>query len=558
MSRADDIPRMRMVGLSRPRNRSFSRLVLRLLIHLEAMSLAPPTYLGAIYARLCGKRLRARLLLAPLLGRTRSAYRLWRLQQNAIAEENYVLTGDEIDATANRIIALVASGDGEDHTLECLAQQGIEARIVDSSCESRCRDLCREEGTWIMPLEAGDTLAPGAGQIYRRSASTAPNGVDILYADDDLGPNSVPHFKPSWNRELFKYHDYLTGAAIVRLTDRNIADLPLCTPGSTLISHALGQTGDDGGVLHIPYILHHRRKRPAPRRPGGFELTASDKARLPTITVIVPTRNHAGLLRECLTGLSRTEYPTRIEILVIDNGSDNQATLDYLDTLESGFARVLRDDRPFNFAALNNRAVAASSGELICFLNNDIEINDPQWLLFLALQAIRDDVGAVGAQLQYPDGRIQHAGVVLGIGGGAAHAHRLLYPNERGYFDRHALPQFVSAVTAACMVMKRDRFLQVGGFDAENFAVSFNDVDLCMKLNEQGWQTLYEPRAVLVHHESVSRGLDRDPVGSTRLGKETEALQKRWNTALTPDERTPDPFHHPALSPFSEQFVLRL
>ncbi|MEL6416758.1 MAG: glycosyltransferase, partial [Pseudomonadota bacterium] len=190
-----------------------------------------------------------------------------------------------------------------------------------------------------------------------------------------------------------------------------------------------------------------------------------------------------------------------------------------------------------------------------------IEITQPDWLSILAHQAMREDVGAVGARLLYPTGLIQHAGVVTGIGGAAAHAHRGLHPDEEGYFHRHRLPQFASAVTAACMVISREKFDAVGGFDAERFAVSFNDVDLCLRLREKGWHTVYEPRATLVHHESVSRGFDRDPAGAARQARETRALQERWHTGFASSEEKPksaDPYHHPGLSPLSERFALRL
>lgn len=171
----------------------------------------------------------------------------------------------------------------------------------------------------------------------------------------------------------------------------------------------------------------------------------------------------------------------------------------------------------------------------------------------MATQALRDEVGAVGAQLLYPDGRIQHAGVVIGVGNAAGHAHRFLRPEDGGYFRRHSLPQFIAAVTAACLVVRRDRFLAVGGLDESRFKVAFNDVDLCLRLNAKGWQSLYEPRAVLVHHESVSRGHDRDPVGAARFANELAALQHIWET-----DQIVDPFHHPNLSRASEQFVVAL
>jgi len=310
-------------------------------------------------------------------------------------------------------------------------------------------------------------------------------------------------------------------------------------------------------------VLYHRHRRPKPQRPGPLKLTPEERRSLPSVSIIVPTRNRVDLLRPCLEGIAATDYPRRKEIIVIDNGSDEPETLRYLADLDPDFARVVVDHGPFNFAALNNSAVTEASGDLLCFLNNDIEITDPQWLTVMAHQAMRADVGAVGAQLLYPDGRIQHAGVVVGIGGGAAHAHRLLKPDNAGYFHRHALPQFVSAVTAACMVVHKSSFLAVRGFDAEDLPVSFNDVDLCLKLNACGWQSLYEPRAQLVHHESVSRGFDRDPVGAKRQARELAVLRSRWGVREpSPDDDwrswQADPFHHPALSPFSEQFELRV
>jgi GT2 family glycosyltransferase len=268
--------------------------------------------------------------------------------------------------------------------------------------------------------------------------------------------------------------------------------------------------------------------------------------------VIVPTRNRLDLLRPCLEGLAKTNYPD-VEVIVVDNDSDDPATVAYLGDLRHSGCRVFRHSGPFNFSAINNRAAGEARGEVLCLLNNDVEVLEPEWLSVMVTQALRDEVGAVGAQLLYPDGRIQHAGVVLGICGGGAHAHRFLRPGEQGYFKRHRLPQFVSAVTAACLVVRRDRFLAVGGFDERNFPVAFNDVDFCMRMNQQGWQSLYEPRATLIHRESISRGDDRNPADAARFASELAALRRLWGTG----ERV-DQFHHPELSPFSEQFVVSL
>lgn len=526
---------------------------LRLAVHLDALWAEPRAYFRCVWWWITGKRLRARMGLAPLLAGSPRAYRLWQSRQATLNVAG--------PANAPAILALVVDGDGDGlpTTLASLEREGIEARVVpgiDGSNGNR-----GGVDAWLLPMASGDSLAQGAGAKYRAAVAAASDSNHLIYADDDLidtqGRRSSPHLKPDWNAELFRHFDFLSGAAIVRANAAH-------DTGAGLIGQALESCQQAGGEpIHLRHILHHRRERPAPIRPLAPTYPLAANETLPSVSIIVPTRDRVELLRTCLDGLARTDFPTKPEILVIDNGSSDPETLDYLADLDPAFATVLRDDGPFNFAALNNRAVEQTSGEVLCFLNNDIEVREPLWLRVMVRQAVREDVGAVGARLLYPDGRIQHAGVVIGIGNAAAHAHRTLNPQEEGYFHRHSLPQFVSAVTAACMVVRRERFEAVGGFDAERFAVSFNDVDLCLRLGERGWRSLYDPRATLVHHESVSRGLDRDPAGAARQAREVAALQERWHTGLaqsghTREGRAPDPFHHPELSPLSERFVLRL
>lgn len=506
-----------------------------------------------------GKRLRARLGLAPLLGRAAHAYALWQVRYEP-------LTARPEPPNSPRIIALVEDSTGIAATLASLAAEGIEAQVVTEGLE--IGSLRDQRGAWLMPLAGGDVLASGAGARYRAAAAAAKAGTQVIYADDDLKSRDrerhLPHLKPDWNSELFRHFDFLTGAAIVRAGSAPLFNLASQGWAARLVTDALHAADrPEEAALHIPAILHHRRIRPAPCVPlGPIQPTIADHT-LPHVSILIPTHNRHDLLGVCLDGLSRTVYPHRPEIIVIDNRSDDPATLDFLRAIDPGFARVTRDDGPFNFAAINNRAVCAARGDLLCFLNNDIEITDPHWLTAMARQAVRTDVGAVGAQLLYPDGRIQHAGVVVGIGGAAAHAHRLINPQAQGYFHRHAVPQFTSAVTAACMVVEKAKFEAVGGFDAERFAVSFNDVDLCLRLAGRGWRSIYEPRARAVHHESASRGLDRDVLGAERQAREALALQERWGTKLasfapTRESSCPDPYHHPALSRLSEQFVLDL
>lgn len=517
-------------------------------IHFDAARATPRKYLTALWWRLQGKRLRARSQLAPLLGASHRAYRLWVLEKESRKQAPC------INGALSEIVALVDTGMGHgelDATLKSLAAEGIAALLVDGRNTSAFADAVQliewRNEPWLMPLAAGDILALGAAGAYKNAIANV--NTKLAYADDDLldedGQRIAPHFKPDWNAELFRHFDFLTGACIVRTSVEELQNLAHTDWAGSLVARA----AENGSPVHIPQVLHHRRSRPRPKVPAALRCMAQT---LPSISIIVPTRNRLDLLQTCLEGLGRTEYPD-MEILVVDNDSDDPETLAYLAGLNFGRQRVLHYPGPFNFSAINNHAAVQARGELLCLLNNDIEVIEPHWLKTMAAQAIREEVGAVGAQLLYPDGRLQHAGVVVGVGGGAAHAHRLLRPEEEGYFRRHALPQFVSAVTAACLVVRREHFLAVGGLDEHNFAVAFNDVDLCMRLNCQGWQTLYEPRARLIHHESVSRGFDRDPIGATRLAGELAALKHLWDT-----DRNVDPYHHPQLSPFSERFVVRL
>ncbi len=534
----------------RPVIRGIALKLLAFSLHGRAFRRAPRAYLVACWWYLRRKRLRAHNQIAPLLGASSGAYQLWRLRRT----DRWKPTGD---GRVN-VIALVSADSGGDleATLQSLQHAGISAVTISRGKTlggSAVSELVSGEAfpTWLMPLYAGDRVARCAAAAYTDAIASAAADVALIYGDDDIvDPRGIkytcPHFKPQWNEELFRHFDYLSGSCILRATP---AEIGAIAPGRDWITALVNAVSAQARPVRLPRVLHHRQHRPGKRPLARVEIV---RQALPSLTVIVPTRNRADLLSVCLEGLAATQYPAW-DTIVVDNGSDELDALALLSHIDGRSCRVLRHAGPFNFSAINNRAVVEAQGSMICMLNNDIEITQRDWLAILATQAGRSDVGAVGPRLLYPNGRIQHAGVVLGIGGGAAHAHRLLDPDEEGYFWRHALPQFVSAVTAACLVVSRQRFLDVAGLDEEAFPVAFNDVDLCMKLNARGWQSLYEPRATLVHHESVSRGFDRDTIGAARLAGELAELKTRWGT-----DREIDGFHHPELSPFSEQFVVRL
>lgn len=524
--------------------RWFANIWLIATIHFHAFWKHPLTYVAAARWFLVRKRVRARGRLAPLLAQSPNAYAYWSLK----AQQSQPAVPERRDPP---IIALVSKlgtkPEDLEKTLQNIREQGIEAFALNDPAEVT-GVINWGAQPWLLIISAGDTLACGAASSYREAAVVA--STDVIYADDDIydrwGRRHAPHFKPDWNSELFTQFDFLTGSCLVRCRPEMLAALSgQLDWANRLVREALQY----GGAHHVRKVLHHRKSRPAaPAKPKPLDPIA----KLPSISVIIPTRNRLDLLQNCLDGLQTTRYPD-FEVIVVDNDSDDPATLTYLSGIDTSFARVLHHPGPFNYSRINNHAAGEAQGELLCLLNNDIEITSPDWLSILATQAIRSDVGAVGAQLLYPDGRIQHAGVVIGVGNAAGHAHRFLRPEEEGYFHRHALPQFVSAVTGACLVVAREKFMAVDGFDEEKFAVAYNDVDLCLRLNQRGWQSLYEPRAVLVHHESVSRGFDRDPIGAARFAGELRALKEGWQT-----ESIVDPFHHPQLSRASEQFVIAL
>ncbi len=230
----------------------------------------------------------------------------------------------------------------------------------------------------------------------------------------------------------------------------------------------------------------------------------------------------------------KTEY-ANFEILIVDNGSDQNDTLDYLRQIaDTPKVRVIRDNYAFNYSALNNSAVALSKGEIIAFVNDDIEVITPNWLSDMVAHALRPEVGAVGARLWYPDMKLQHAGIVL-AGGVARHVHKFLPAGESGFNDRAVLTQNFSAITGACMVVKKSLFESVGGFNEIELAIGFNDVDFCLRLVEAGYRNVWTPQAELFHHESATRGQDDAPDKQRRAEKEYRFMRERWGEKMEID-----------------------
>jgi GT2 family glycosyltransferase len=258
----------------------------------------------------------------------------------------------------------------------------------------------------------------------------------------------------------------------------------------------------------------------------------------PKVSVIIPTRRRADLLGPCVDSLlTRTEYPS-LEIVIVDNDSDDPQAVALLGQLaKRPGIRIIAHPGPFNFSAINNHAVAETDAAVLALLNNDVEITHPDWLREMVARALQPDVGAVGAKLFYPNGTIQHAGIVTGLGGDriAGHPYTEAPRDTAGSFGDLLLAREVSAVTAACMVIRRSVFVEVGGFDEANLPVAYNDVDLCLRLRERGYRNILTPFAELVHRQSASRGTDDLPAQRDRLRGEMDYMRRRWGDALLHD-----------------------
>lgn len=432
-------------------------------------------------------------------------------------------------------------------------------------------------GEFVSFLDHDDELAPHALYMIVVALNKKSN-LDLIYSDEDkiglTGKRFDPYFKPDWNPDLLLGQNYINHLTACRTSiARNLGGLRIGIEGSQDWDFILrvAEHTDSDNIFHIPHILYHWRAASGSTALGveqkRYAADAAKKAlteywqrqsrevrieelgksghyrtifplpnELPVVSIIVPTQNRLDLLRKCLDGLfNHTDYSAK-EIIVVDNRSDDPATLAYLEELVSeSRIRLLKYDAPFNFSAINNIAVTQVEGELICLLNNDIEPVSPDWLKEMVTHALRPEIGVVGAMLYYPDDTIQHAGVLLGVNGTAGHLYQHLPRRSAGQKNRALLVQNLSAVTAACMLVRREVWEEVGGMDEINFEVEFNDIDFCLNVQKRGYRNLWTPYAELYHHESASRGYNDTLKKLARHIKETAVLRARWGGILDND-----------------------
>lgn len=444
---------------------------------------------------------------------------------------------------------------------------------------------------WIALMDHDDVLPPDALFHVARCIQAHPD-ARLIYSDEDKigddGSRSDPYFKPDWNPDLFRSQNMFSHLGVLNTAlVREVGGFRKGLEGSQdwdLVLRCMERV-QPAQILHIPRVLYHWRihaqstaksmtAKPYAVVAGeraltehlartgvrgraehvgiGYRVHYALPAVAPKVSIIIPTRNAQALVRQCVESIQRRSTYPDWEIVLVDNGSDDPAAVAYFQQLaQQPRIRVLRDDSPFNYSALNNRAVAQAQGEVIALVNNDIEVLSPGWLEEMVSLALQPGVGAVGARLWYPNRTLQHGGVLLGPGGLAVHANKGLPRGLNGYAGRAALIQTFSAVTAACLVVRKSVYEQVGGLDEAHLAVAYNDVDFCLRLHALGLRNVWTPYAELVHHESATRGDDFAPAHRERFERERQTMLARWQSVIDHD-----PAYNPNLRLDSEDMGL--
>ena len=485
----------------------------------------------------------------------------------------------------------LADGSPDDKAKEFLEKHyGREKRIVYQKLEENggisvntnaAAELAK--GEYLMFCDHDDTLEPDA--LYEIVKAINDTDADVIYTDEDKvsmdGQHYFdPNFKPDFNLFRLRENNYICHIFVARksLTGET-GMLRSEFDGAQDFDFILRCCEKAKKITHIPRVLYHWRchmdstaadpsskayayeagrkairehyqrmgidaKVDMTERPGWYRSHIKIQGN-PMVSIIIPNKDHTDDLELCLFSMSRKSTYRNYEVLIVENNSEKEETFEYYKKLPERYprVRVLTWEKEFNYSAINNFAAEEAQGEYLLFLNNDVEILTPDWIEEMLQNCQQENVAAVGAKLYYPDDTIQHAGVVLGLGGIAGHIMCRASREDPGYFGRMISVQEISAVTAACMMVKKSEFDSVKGFD-ETFQVAFNDIDLCMKFRAAGKKIVFTPYAELYHYESKSRGLEDTPEKQFRFDKEVKRFQEKWAQQL----EMGDPYYSPNLS----------
>ena len=459
-----------------------------------------------------------------------------------------------------------------------------------SASSNSALELAR--GEFVALLDHDDEMAVEA--LYENAVllNLHPE-ADMIYSDEDKiteeNLRHMPFFKPDWSPDTF-FSQMYSGHLGVYRTEliRKIGGFRVGFEGSQDYDMVFRFTEQTSHVHHIPKILYHwrtakgstarsadsknyaylaareaiqealqRREEEGcvefvPHQPGQYRVHYPVQGR-PLISIIIPTRDNGHCLDKCLASIFEKTTYGPFEVIILDNGSSQAETMALFDRWQSAEAdriRIIRLDMPFNYARLNNEGVRQARGDLVCLLNDDTEVITPDWLEELAGQAQRKSIGAVSAFLLYPNSTIQHAGVILGVGGPANHSYRQWSADWVGCFGRLLITANYAAVTGACLMVGKKRYLDTGGLD-EDLAVAYNDVDFCLRLLRNGYRNVVLSHVRLYHSESRSRGSDKDVDHQGRFAKETQIIWKRWGDILADD-----PYYSPNLTRNYEDFSM--
>lgn len=452
-------------------------------------------------------------------------------------------------------------------------------------------------GEYVALFDHDDLLARHALLRIVQAINKSPNGV-FFYTDEDKvdidGKRYYPHFKPDWNLDLLLSHNYITHFSVCKTSHiRSIGGFRAGVEGSQDYDLILRCTAklEDQEIIHIPEVLYHWRAIP-----GSTAMCADEKSYTvaagmkalkdyfrsqnseaivergsspnffkiqwpipaedqPLVTLMIPTRDCFAILKQCIDSiLEKTAYKN-YEILILDNQSSCPETLEYLKRLSSDDkrVRVLKWDASFNYSSINNFGASQAKGSILGLLNNDVEVINAGWLGEMVSHSCREEIGCVGAKLYYPNETLQHGGVILGLNEIVGHSHRHYFRYDSGHSGRLTAVQNLSAVTAACLLVRKSVYFEVGGLNEVDLTVAFNDVDFCLKVREAGYRNLWTPYAELYHHESFSRGLDNEsPEKIERANREIAYMKKQWGPILEHD-----PAYNPNLTLSEEDFSLR-
>ena len=425
-------------------------------------------------------------------------------------------------------------------------------------------------GTFVGLLDHDDLLAPQA--LYRMMERLEEKEIDVFYTDEDkvttdLAEHFQPHFKPDFNLDLLRSNNYITHFFVARTElVRNVGGFRQEYDGAQDYDFIFRCVEQAGEICHIPEILYHWRthKESTSDNPVskmyafeagkraiegnlercGVQAVVSHTKDLgfyqveypvqgsPLVSVLIPNKDQKESLKKCLDSVFEKTTYSNYEIIIIENNSTESETFEYYRELQKrSNVKVITWKEGFNYSAINNFGEKEASGDYLLFLNNDVEVINPRWMEEMLGNCQRPEVGITGAKLYYPDDTIQHAGTIIGIGGIAGHAFLNMPRSRTGYLHKASIQMNLSAVTAACMMMKRSVFEQIGGFE-EKLTVAFNDVDLCLRTVQAGYLVVYNPKVELYHYESKSRGSEDNEEKVRRFQREIEFMRSRWITIL--------------------------